>query len=162
MLAARILVDGQSDLVLDYGIPPEAGNVRPGCRVQIPLRNRTATGTVLTLSEPDPAWQDRLKPILKLIDPEPLISPVMMDLAAWAADYYSVALDQMIRCLLPETVRQENTSEKIRKMVHLEKQPTREELDALYRKAPARLKCWIIFQRRNRRRLLCRNSAPGP
>ena len=105
MLAARILVDGQSDLVLDYGIPPEAGNVRPGCRVQIPLRNRTATGTVLTLSEPDPAWQDRLKPILKLIDPEPLISPVMMDLAAWAADYYSVALDQMIRCLLPETVR---------------------------------------------------------
>ena len=112
MLAARILVDGQSDLVLDYGIPPEAGNVRPGCRVQIPLRNRTATGTVLTLSEPDPAWQDRLKPILKLIDPEPLISPVMMDLAAWAADYYSVALDQMIRCLLPETVRQENTDRK--------------------------------------------------
>ena len=111
MLAARILVDGQSDLVLDYGIPPEAGNVRPGCRVQIPLRNRMATGTVLTLSEPDPAWRDKLKPILKLIDPEPLVSPVMMDLAAWAADYYSVALDQMIRCLLPETVRQENTAE---------------------------------------------------
>ena len=56
MQAARILVDGQSDLVLDYGIPPEAGDVRPGCRVQVPLRNRTATGTVLTLSEPDPAW----------------------------------------------------------------------------------------------------------
>lgn len=136
MLAARILVDGQSDLVLDYGIPPEAGNVRPGCRVQIPLRNRTATGTVLTLSEPDPAWKDKLKPILKLIDPEPLISPVMMNLASWAADYYSVALDQMIRCLLPETVRQENTAEKTRKMVRLEKQPGREELDALYRKAP--------------------------
>ena len=48
MQAARILVDGQSDLVLDYGIPPEAGDVRPGCRVQVPLRNRTATGTVLT------------------------------------------------------------------------------------------------------------------
>ena len=79
MQAARILVDGQSDLVLDYGIPPEAGDVRPGCRVQVPLRNRTATGTVLTLSEPDPAWKDRLKPILKLIDPEPLISPVMMN-----------------------------------------------------------------------------------
>lgn len=136
MQAARILVDGQSDLVLDYGIPPEAGDVRPGCRVQVPLRNRTATGTVLTLSEPSPAWKDRLKPILKLIDPEPLISPVMMNLASWAADYYSVALDQMIRCLLPETVRQENTAEKLRKMVYLEKTPAREELDALYRKAP--------------------------
>ncbi len=42
----------------------------------------------------------------------------------------------MIRCLLPETVRQENTAEKMRKMVHLEKRPSREELDALYRKAP--------------------------
>ena len=136
MQAARILVDGQSDLVLDYGIPPEAGDVRPGCRVQVPLRNRTATGTVLTLSEPSPAWKDRLKPILKLINPEPLISPVMMNLASWAADYYSVALDQMIRCLLPETVRQENTAEKMRKMVYLEKTPAREELDALYRKAP--------------------------
>ena len=136
MQAARILVDGQSDLVLDYGIPPEAGDVKPGCRVQVPLRNRTATGTVLTLSEPAPAWKDRLKPILKLIDPEPLISPVMMNLASWAADYYSVALDQMIRCLLPETVRQENTAEKMRKMVYLEKTPAREELDALYRKAP--------------------------
>lgn len=31
MQAARILVDGQSDLVLDYGIPPEAGDVKPGC-----------------------------------------------------------------------------------------------------------------------------------
>lgn len=136
MQVARILVDGQSDLVLDYGIPPEAGDVKPGCRVQVPLRNRTATGTVLTLSEPAPAWKDRLKPILKLIDPEPLISPVMMNLASWAADYYSVALDQMIRCLLPETVRQENTAEKMRKMVYLEKTPAREELDALYRKAP--------------------------
>ena len=41
------------------------GDVKPGCRVQVPLRNRTATGTVLTLSEPAPAWKDRLKPILK-------------------------------------------------------------------------------------------------
>lgn len=57
MQAARILVDGQSDLVLDYGIPPEAGDVRPGCRVQVPLRNRTATGTVLTLSEPGPCLE---------------------------------------------------------------------------------------------------------
>ena len=35
MQAARILVDGQSDLVLDYGIPPEAGDVKPGCRVPV-------------------------------------------------------------------------------------------------------------------------------
>lgn len=93
------------------------------------------------------AWRDKLKPILKLIDPEPLVSPVMMDLAAWAADYYSVALDQMIRCLLPETVRQENTAEKIRKMVHLENRPPGKNWTHCTARLPARLKCWIIFRR---------------
>lgn len=136
MQSARILVDGHSDLILDYGIPPEIDNIKPGCRVQIPLRNKTANGTILTISAPNPAWQDKLKPISKLIDPEPLISPIMMKLAIWAADYYSVALDQMIRCLLPEPVRQENTSEKMRKMLHLTKAPTEAELEVLYHKAP--------------------------
>lgn len=161
MQAARILVDGQSDLVLDYGIPPEAGDVRPGCRVQVPLRNRTATGTVLTLSEPDPAWKDRLKPILKLIDPEPLISPVMMNLASWAADYYSVALDQMIRCLLPETVRQENTAEKMRKWcIWKNVRPVRSWMPCTA-KRPGRPKCWIIFHLRNRWKRLWPHSARG-
>lgn len=162
MQAARILVDGQSDLVLDYGIPPEAGDVRPGCRVQVPLRNRTATGTVLTLSEPSPAWKDRLKPILKLIDPEPLISPVMMNLASWAADYYSVALDQMIRCLLPETVRQENTAEKMRKMVYLEKLRHRRNWTPCTAKRPGRPKCWIISHPRDNRPSPWQYSAPEP
>lgn len=131
-------------------------------RVQVPLRNRTATGTVLTLSEPAPAWKDRLKPILKLIDPEPLISPVMMNLASWAADYYSVALDQMIRCLLPETVRQENTAEKMRKMVYLEKTPAREELDALYRKAPRQAQMLDYFSSAKQQSAPWQHSAPEP
>ena len=34
---ARVLIDGPSELVFDYAIP--AGlDVRPGCRVRIPLR----------------------------------------------------------------------------------------------------------------------------
>ena len=162
MQAARILVDGQSDLVLDYGIPPEAGDVKPGCRVQVPLRNRTATGTVLTLSEPAPAWKDRLKPILKLIDPEPLISPVMMNLASWAADYYSVALDQMIRCLLPETVRQENTAEKCAKWCIWKKLRHGRNWTPCTAKHPGRPKCWIISHPRNNSPPPWRHSAPEP
>lgn len=147
MLAARILVDGQSDLVLDYGIPPEAGNVRPGCRVQIPLRNRMATGTVLTLSEPDPAWRDKLKPILKLIDPEPLVSPVMMDLAAWAADYYSVALDQMIRACCRKRSGRKTRRRKSGKWFIWKNRPPGKNWTHCTARLPARLKCWIIFRR---------------
>ena len=47
---ARVLIDGPSELVFDYAIP--AGlDVRPGCRVRIPLRRKSATGTVLSVGE---------------------------------------------------------------------------------------------------------------
>ncbi|RYD32776.1 MAG: hypothetical protein EOP87_12240, partial [Verrucomicrobiaceae bacterium] len=51
---ARVLIDGPSELVFDYAIP--AGlDVRPGCRVRIPLRRKSATGTVLSTVEPEQA-----------------------------------------------------------------------------------------------------------
>lgn len=134
--AVRVLVDGASDLLLDYSIPEGNGDIRPGCRVQISLRNRTAVGTILLVHEAPEEWENKLKPFLRLIDPEPLISPVLMELAYWASDYYVVPLEQMIRCLLPETVRQERTAEKTRKILHLLKHPTEEELASLFAKAP--------------------------
>lgn len=145
MLVAKVLIDGQSDLILDYAIPPDMAGVLPGCRVQIPIRNKKSTGTVLSLSDSSPDWEGRLKAILKLIDPEPLISPTLMELANWASDYYSVALDQMIRCLLPETIRQENTAEKKRKIVSLKKIPCKEEIDTLYKKAPRQAQILDLF-----------------
>ncbi len=69
--AARILIDGASDLVFDYAIPPGMDGILPGCRVEIPLRHHTATGTVLEITEPQDTWAGNLKPIRRLIAPEP-------------------------------------------------------------------------------------------
>lgn len=134
--AVRVLVDGASDLVLDYAIPEGITTLQPGCRVQVPLRNRPANGTVLLVHESPEEWRDRLKPLLRLIDPEPLISSPLMELARWAADYYVVPLEQMIRCLLPETVRQERTAEKTRKVLRLLKHPSDDDISTLFAKAP--------------------------
>ena len=50
---ARVLIDGPSELVFDYAIP--AGlPVQPGCRVRVPLRRKSAHGTVLALSDAPP------------------------------------------------------------------------------------------------------------
>jgi hypothetical protein len=44
MPTARVLIDGPSELVFDYAIP--AGlPVQAGCRVRIPLRRKSSTGT---------------------------------------------------------------------------------------------------------------------
>ncbi|MEG0142649.1 MAG: primosomal protein N' [Akkermansia sp.] len=136
MLSAHVLVDGASDLAFSYAIPPNMTGIAPGCRVKIPLRNRTAMGTVLAIHEAAIEWQDKLKPLLQLIDPEPLISPELMQLASWAASYYAVPHEQMIRCLLPESIRQENTSAKTVKVATLLRPPTSEEEANIRKRAP--------------------------
>ena len=84
--AVRVLVDGLSDMVLDYAVPPGM-QVQRGCRVEVPLRSRQTTGTVLTLVEEQHDYT--LKPLLRLIEEEPVVSSTLMDLAEWAAAYYA-------------------------------------------------------------------------
>lgn len=134
--AARILVDGPSELLLDYSIPPGAEGTREGCRVEIPLRGRRATGTVVSLSPPDPEWAGRLKPFIRLIDSEPLIAAPLMRLAKWASRYYAAPIEQMVRCLVPESVRQERHSEKTHKVATLRQWPGDDEMNALQARAP--------------------------
>src|SRR5688572_8842887 len=106
MPTARVLIDGPSELVFDYAIP--AGlPVQPGCRVRVPLRKKSATGTVLAFGEP--AQEDfALRELESLIDPEPLITPTLLKVGRWIADYYGCSLESVVRSLLPEAVRTED------------------------------------------------------
>ncbi len=132
--SARVLIDGPSELVLDYMIP-DGMPVVTGCRVRIPLRNRNSTGTVLDIGPP-PQTNFTLLPVSKLIDPEPLITPHLINLGKWIADYYVTPLEQVMRALLPESVRQDTHSEKTHKVVELTKMPDAEALGKLAKRAP--------------------------
>lgn len=132
--SARVLIDGPSELVFDYMIPDDMAVVT-GCRVRIPLRNRDSTGTVLEIGPP-PQTNYNLRPVSKLIDPEPLITPQLMKLGKWIAEYYVAPLEQVMRALLPESVRQDMHSEKTRKIVEIKTMPDAEALDKLAKRAP--------------------------
>ena len=136
-MAARVLVDGMGDMSLDYAIPESmlAGVVR-GCRVEAPLRGRTATGTVVALVKPDEEWGDRLKPLIRLLEDTPAVSPALMDLAEWAARYYAAPVEQMIRCIVPEPVRGERHEAKVQKVVTLVRRPDDEALNKINARAP--------------------------
>ncbi len=134
--AARVLVDGMNDMVLDYAIPEALAGVARGCRVEVPLRSRSTTGTVISLVAPDAEWGRRLKPLTRLIDDTPSVSPALMDLAEWAARYYAVPVEQMIRCIVPEPVRRERHEEKTRKVAVLQKWPDDDTLNKINSRAP--------------------------
>ncbi len=134
MPAARVLIDGPSELVFDYAIP-DGLPVQPGCRVRVPLRQKNATGTVLAVSEPEDLGF-ALRPLHSLTDPEPLITPKLLELAHWIANYYGCSIESVIRVLLPEAVRTEENAAKTRKVVFLHQPPPEDELAQLAKRAP--------------------------
>lgn len=134
--AVRVLVDGRDDMVLDYALPLGTDSIERGCRVEIPLRGGKAVGTVLQTVEPEDAQSYRLRPILRTVDDQPIVSPALLDLAEWAANYYAVPVEQMIRCIVPEAVRQERHEEKTRKILELLSFPDDEQLNKINARAP--------------------------
>jgi primosomal protein N' (replication factor Y) (superfamily II helicase) len=134
MPTARVLIDGPSELVFDYSIP--AGlNVQAGCRVRIPLRRKSSTGTVLSVEEGQPG-DFALRELESLIDPLPLVTPVLLKTGRWIANYYGCSLESVVRSLIPESVRSEENSAKTRRIAVLDTEPSAEVLDKLAKKAP--------------------------
>ena len=130
----RVLIDGSSELVFDYAVP--AGlDVRPGCRVRVPLRRKSATGTVLSIVAEE-QLDFALRELESLIDPEPLITPVLLRTGEWIADYYGCGMETVIRSLLPESVRSEENSAKTRRVAVLEAAPDPAVMEKLVRRAP--------------------------
>jgi primosomal protein N' (replication factor Y) (superfamily II helicase) len=131
---ARVLIDGPSELLFDYAVP--AGlDVRPGCRVRIPLRRKSATGTILSVGEPEQA-DFALRELESLIDPEPLITPVLLRTGEWIANYYGSSIESVIRSLLPEAVRSEENSAKTRRIAVVDTAPEQAVMDKLLKRAP--------------------------
>lgn len=130
----RVLIDGPSELVFDYAVPSGL-NVVAGCRVRIPLRRKSATGTVLSMIEGGQT-DFALRELESLIDPEPLITPVLLRAGEWIADYYGCGIETVIRSLLPESVRSEENSAKTRRIAVLDAAPAPETLEKLARRAP--------------------------
>jgi primosomal protein N' (replication factor Y) len=130
----RVLIDGPSELVFDYAVPVGL-NVLPGCRVRIPLRRKSATGTVLSVVNGE-QMDFALRELESLIDPEPLITPVLLRTGQWIADYYGCGIETVIRSLLPESVRSEENSAKTRRVAVLDAAPEPDVLEKLAKRAP--------------------------
>lgn len=85
------------DRAFTYALNGEAPVV--GCRVLVPFRNEKLTGMVMRVHEEVPAFE--AKPILALLDIEPIISAELMELAQWIAQYYIAPLGEVLRTMLP-------------------------------------------------------------
>src|SRR5215471_13044301 len=92
----------------DYLIPPGlAGQVDVGSRVQVPFGARKVLGCVTALAEA--SAHARLKPIIKVIGAQTLVTPKVLQLARWIGEYYCCAPEIALKSVLPEAVRKEQS-----------------------------------------------------
>ena len=91
--------------LLDYLAPAE-GPVPPvGTRVSVPLGKGRRTGFVLKHLDGSDVPAERLRPVLDVLDAEPLWDPVTLEVLCWAANYYCHPLGQVLAYALPQQLR---------------------------------------------------------
>jgi len=106
-LVATVVLLGGPAQELDYSVPDAMrGQLEPGCRLRVPLGkgNRLVTGYCVGL-ESRTGGARKLKPVHKIIDPRSLLSPAMLRLTRWIADYYLCNWSTVLEAVVPAGVR---------------------------------------------------------
>jgi primosomal protein N' (replication factor Y) len=105
-MIARVSLEIALRKEFDYLIPAElVGQVEVGTRVQVPFGVRKIFGTVTALAEE--SAHAKLKPILKVIGAQTLVTPKVLKLARWIGEYYCCAPETALKSVLPEVIRKE-------------------------------------------------------
>ncbi len=114
-LVATVVLPGGPAGEFDYVAPtgmvegerPER-RLEPGRRVRVPLGrgNRNVIGYCVALANRTVGGR-KLKPIAAVLDRQPLLSPAMLRLTRWMADYYLCPWGQVLDAVVPAGVREQ-------------------------------------------------------
>ena len=103
---ARVTLEIALRKEFDYLVPAElASQVEVGTRVKVPFGPRQVMGCVTAL--PEESTHTNLHPISKVVGRQSLVTPRVLELARWIADYYCCPPEIALKSVLPDAVRQE-------------------------------------------------------
>ena len=102
-----VAIDAPLRRLFDYRAPThcDPNGLRPGQRVWVPFGRRKAVGVIVELRERSDIPAARLKSALAVIDEEPVLDAVLLDLLRWSADYYRHPPGEVIAAALPVALR---------------------------------------------------------
>jgi primosomal protein N' (replication factor Y) (superfamily II helicase) len=132
-----VVVDLGFDKQLDYGVPAEmVGKMQRGMQVQVPLRGRLCTGYVIDVKAE--SRFPKVAAVHAFLSAEPLLSDTLFELALWMSRYYYAPLRQVLKTILPASIRHPKTPQEyyfVKRIVSHEK--LREVCSALREKRPS-------------------------
>jgi len=87
-----------------YAIPANlSDSLQPGHRVLVPFRKKSMVGVVVELADSAPL-NTKIRELTKLLDFLPALTPKLIELAQWLANYYVAPIGEVFRTLLPPLV----------------------------------------------------------
>jgi len=102
----RIAVPSPLYRSFDYLAPEQAVALHPGMRVRVPFGQREQVGMLVELRDDSPVAPESLRPIVAVLDSEPLLPPELLELSLWAQRYYHHPPGEVFSTLLPALLRQ--------------------------------------------------------
>jgi primosomal protein N' (replication factor Y) (superfamily II helicase) len=103
----RVVLDMPLRRPFDY-LPPQEDPgkpIRPGVRVRVPFGRQRLIGVVTQEAASSEVPPERLKPILEVLDAEPVFESSMLALLAWSAEYYHHPIGEVLAAALPKALR---------------------------------------------------------
>jgi len=100
-LYAEVILPLALPTTYTYAVPQNlAGKIKTGCRVEVGLgKSKRYAGIVKSISGQQPAYNT--KPILNVLDEEPVIYPQQLQLWNWISNYYMCSEGEVMAAALP-------------------------------------------------------------
>jgi primosomal protein N' (replication factor Y) len=111
---AEIVFNRPLDHAYTYAVPAEwQAELAVGKRVAVPFGagNKATTGFCVGLSDDPPSRP--AKSILQVLDRDPLVTPALMKLTRWMADYYMCGWGQVLNAVVPAGARLQSGSRNV-------------------------------------------------
>jgi primosomal protein N' (replication factor Y) len=94
--------------LFDYLPPPSPTPGKGGligARVRVPFGRQRLVGVVVATAETSEVPAERLKAVLEVLDPQPVLDAGSLELLSWAAQYYHHPIGEVLSSALPKALR---------------------------------------------------------
>jgi len=133
--------------VFTYRVDEEG--VAAGARVLVSFRGRRVIGWV-TGPGSEPPESARVRAVTAVLDREPAVTPELMRLCRWVADYYVAPLGQVLRAALPAVLsdtRRPAPAVRTRRILRITRElPSLQERDELFGRAQRQRACYEALE----------------
>ncbi len=111
MLILRLAIATPLRRLFDYLAPPDAdqtelATLQAGSRILVPFGKREVIAILVETATNSDVPEDKLRPALRILDSQPLLSRGVLALCRWAAEYYHHPTGEVLAAGLPTRLRQ--------------------------------------------------------